>query len=88
MTTSIGYRWKCSNAWSRVVLIARKLLENRKSSFKRTLQISFFSPITCLYKKQPAPPNLPEGEWFGGHAHSSPLWGDKRGARLKNCWWL
>ena len=25
ITTSIGYRWKCSNVWSRVVLITRKL---------------------------------------------------------------
>ena len=48
MTTSIGYRWKCSNAWSRVVLIARKLLECRKRSFKRALQFMVSLPSLSL----------------------------------------
>jgi hypothetical protein len=27
MTTLIGYRWKCSDVWSRVILITQKLLD-------------------------------------------------------------
>ena len=39
----IGYRWKCSDVWSRVVLIARKLLILKKQTFNaRTIYFALF----------------------------------------------
>ena len=49
MTTLIGYRWKCSDAWSRVVLITRKLLaECREANLTALFASAKFSlPTTC-----------------------------------------
>ena len=82
MTTLIGYRWKCSDVWSRVVLITRKLpfiilfsLESKflSSQILKRATLDAFSEVivipSCQCKKQ-----LGTGKPVR--------------IRYKNCWWL
>ena len=82
MTTLIGYRWKCSDVWSRVVLITRKLpfiilfsLESKflSSQILKRATLDAFSKVivipSCQCKRQPGT-------------------GKPVRIRYKNCWWL
>ena len=56
MTTSIGYRWKCSDAWSRVVLITR-MLPQIYSFYRKTSLTLFVCFVTLnLSRKNTAGP--------------------------------